>query len=509
MWAGFEGVARTRDQTLDRVNALNWTNWRPQGITLHNTAAPTLAQWAESGPSHDARIRNLQSYYENELGWHAGPHWFVSRNWINWFSNPLLPGVHSRCFNATRFGIEMVGDYNAEEFDTGDGALVRDNAVFLIAALNLKFGFSPEDLTFHKECRIDNHDCPGHKVVKTDVIAKVRAAMTTMGKPIVAALAPSDTTASPRMLGITATMFGGEGDEQNVAYQDVAPGWPDRPGVALPARFADPRPKVRILMNGRSVVCDIVDLGPWYPSARGPEDKYWETDARPRSESDPRTNRAGIDLTPAAAKAVGLNGKGIVDWEFFMANVKPAQPAPAPTLDDLSKRIDQLEALIANKTTTAAPQPQPDPLQALLQQVLASLQSATKPTPPATTPPASQTNDLVKNIAGLLKTFMDTLNEGTTPAGGQLGPVNGALGDTIGNLLNGKKSGLGIIGALLSSVLPTLLPLITSNAGIIGPISAASGIGLPISLALAAWGALGKLEKWSGNSSAPPTPAKS
>jgi hypothetical protein len=68
MWQGFEGVARTRDQTLDRINALNWTSWRPQGITLHNTAAPTLAQWAESGPSHDARIRNLQSYYENELG---------------------------------------------------------------------------------------------------------------------------------------------------------------------------------------------------------------------------------------------------------------------------------------------------------------------------------------------------------------------------------------------------------------------------------------------------------
>lgn len=238
MWEGFEGVARTRDQTLDRINALNWTSWHPQGVTLHNTAAPRLAQWAESGPSHDARIRNLQSYYENQLGWHAGPHWFVSRNWINWFSNPLLPGVHSRCYNATRFGIEMVGDYNAEEFDTGDGALVRDNAVFLIAALNLKFGFSPEDLTFHKQCVIDNHDCPGRNVVKTDIIARVRAAMATVKSvpPVV-----SDVVPSPRMLGITATVFGGDGDEQRVAYQDVTPGWPNRSGVALPARFSDPR----------------------------------------------------------------------------------------------------------------------------------------------------------------------------------------------------------------------------------------------------------------------------
>src|SRR3954453_8598872 len=66
MWNNFEGLARTREQTLARINALQWTNWRPQGITLHNTAAPTLEQWAETGPRHDARIRNLQSFYENK-----------------------------------------------------------------------------------------------------------------------------------------------------------------------------------------------------------------------------------------------------------------------------------------------------------------------------------------------------------------------------------------------------------------------------------------------------------
>jgi hypothetical protein len=498
MWEGFEGVARTRDQTLDRINALNWTSWHPQGITLHNTAAPTLAQWAESGPSHDARIRNLQSYYENQLGWHAGPHWFVSRNWINWFSNPLLPGVHSRCYNATRFGIEMVGDYNAEEFDTGEGALVRDNAVFLIAALNLKFGFSPEDLTFHKQCLIDNHDCPGRNVVKTDIIARVRAAMATVRfvPPVV-----SDVVPSPRMLGITATVFGGDGDEQRVAYQDVTPGWPNRSGVALPARFSDPRPKVRISIDGRSAVCDIVDLGPWYPSARGPEDRYWETDARPRAESDPRTNRAGIDLTPAAAREIGLNGKGIVDWEFVMAKATPVQPNPEPTIADLSKRIDRLEALLGNKTSSTDQTTPQDAFQALLQQFQTFLQSV-KPTPAVSPPPSPQTDDLVKNIAGLLKQFMDAFSgsQSGNTAPGKLGPVNGALGDAIGNLLNGKKSGIGIIGALLSYLLPTLLPMIAGNASIVAPIaSAATGFGLPISLALAAWGVLGKMEKWSGS----------
>ena len=190
MWNNFEGLARTREQTLERINTLQWTDWRPQGITLHNTAAPTLEQWAETGPRHDARIRNLQSYYENDKGWHAGPHWFVSRNWINWFSDPLRPGVHSRCFNATRFGIEMVGDYDQEEFNSGDGALVRDNAIFLIAALNLKFGFDPNDLKFHVECKKDNHDCPGKKVVKAEVISRVRAMMAALkSEPVMSARA--------------------------------------------------------------------------------------------------------------------------------------------------------------------------------------------------------------------------------------------------------------------------------------------------------------------------------
>lgn len=177
MWKNFEGKARTREESLERIRSLQWTGWKPEGITLHNTAAPTLAQWAETGPNHAARIRNLQHYYENQLGWHSGPHFFVSRDWINWFSDPLSRGVHSRCYNATRFGIEMVGDFAREPFNSGDGAKVRDNAIFLIAALNNKFGWRAEDIVFHKDCKLDNHDCPGKFVVKSDVIARVKAEM--------------------------------------------------------------------------------------------------------------------------------------------------------------------------------------------------------------------------------------------------------------------------------------------------------------------------------------------
>ena len=177
-WKNFDPTPYSRVAFAARVAALQWTDWKPSGVTLHNTAGPTLAQWAESGPNHDARIRNLESYYEQQLGWHAGPHLFISRNWINGFSNILEPGVHASCFNRTHIGIEMVGDFNVEEFETGDGALVRDNTIFAVVTLMKKLGLNPRtDLNFHIQCAADNHDCPGKNVNRALMIERVAAAM--------------------------------------------------------------------------------------------------------------------------------------------------------------------------------------------------------------------------------------------------------------------------------------------------------------------------------------------
>lgn len=192
MWSNFDRKAYTQSEFQAHVASLKWTAWKPNGITLHNTSAPTLAQWVETGPKHDARITNLQSYYEG-MGWHAGPHLFVSRNFINGFSNLLLAGVHSRCWNATRIGIEMVGDFDSEGFDSGDGALVRDNAVFAMAVLNLKLGLTPDGLVFHRECKQDNHACPGKLVNKAAVIARVKAKMADLA----AGMRPVDSASLP------------------------------------------------------------------------------------------------------------------------------------------------------------------------------------------------------------------------------------------------------------------------------------------------------------------------
>jgi hypothetical protein len=135
----------------------------------------------------------------------------------------------------------------------------------------------------------------------------------------------------PRFTGITATSFGGAGDANSSAYGGMVS--PGSPGVALPFHFSGARPKVRAFCNGRSVDCAIVDVGPWNIN-----DPYWQSGARPQAESGTdttgrRTNKAGIDLTPAAWSALGVSGpdaaKKTVDWDFVDTLDGTASPAPA------------------------------------------------------------------------------------------------------------------------------------------------------------------------------------
>jgi hypothetical protein len=138
---------------------------------------------------------------------------------------------------------------------------------------------------------------------------------------------PAPATSAPaapngKQTGIVATMFGGEQSAYGGAINDAAL------GVALPFRFAGPRPQVRVTNPkvGLSIEADIVDVGPWNTN-----DPYWQNGARPQAETgtDMRgrhTNKAGIDLTFAAAKALQIDGKGLVDWEFLQSPASTESP---------------------------------------------------------------------------------------------------------------------------------------------------------------------------------------
>jgi hypothetical protein len=132
-------------------------------------------------------------------------------------------------------------------------------------------------------------------------------------------------------------------------------------------------------------------------------------------------------------------------------------------------------------------------------------------TPISMAPPQDQ--------AAQLQKILDFVSGLINPSGNSqpLGQVNGALGETIGNLLDGKKTAIGAIGSLLTawlSSVPALAPGTTPSGllGLIqliaGSVPGLSGFAMPLFLALTAWGVLGKLEKWAQGTAPPPTSTK-
>jgi hypothetical protein len=157
--------------------ALTWTSWRPSFIVVHNTGVPTLAQ-RPNGLTRQ-HIENLVGYYRDQQHWSAGPHLFVDDRQI-WVFTPLTTtGRHSPSWNAVALGLEMLGDFNIDAFDSGRGALVQKNAVCAMASLCGALGLDPETIKLHKQDPLTTHkDCPGSKVSQSKIIAQVQAALT-------------------------------------------------------------------------------------------------------------------------------------------------------------------------------------------------------------------------------------------------------------------------------------------------------------------------------------------
>jgi hypothetical protein len=124
--------------------------------------------------------------------------------------------------------------------------------------------------------------------------------------------------------GITASVFGGADDYNVSAYDETKVLNDSDFYVALPDRFEGERPNVIVLNQetGMFAVAHIEDVGPW-----NIDDPYWASGTRPQAESGTdmsgrETNGAGIDLSPALAKHLGIDGMGMVDWDFFDDNEK-------------------------------------------------------------------------------------------------------------------------------------------------------------------------------------------
>jgi lysozyme family protein/peptidoglycan hydrolase-like protein with peptidoglycan-binding domain len=181
-------------------------------------------------------------------------------------------------------------------------------------------------------------------------------------------------------------------------------------------------------------------------------------------------------------------------------------PTPSFQLSQVLNRLDGLAQILAREatpagTTPAGPVPAANDPLGLLQRLF-SVVNKTAPVPATTT--NADPADQLKQVVALLSALLSNKR--------LLGQVNGALGETIGNLLNGKKTAIGTILALVTSILSNVTASAGSGGieGLLGTIANSvpglSQFMLPISLALAAWGVLGKLEKWAQGTAPPPKP---
>lgn len=178
-WKGIIGTSFTPTAFDKYCHLLHWLQWRPSFVVLHNTAIPSLAQ-RPHGFTHQHML-DLEHYYRDVVDsnkrerWNAGPHLFIDDRQI-WVFTPLtVSGVHSPSWNKLALGVEMLGDYQSEDFNSGRGAAVQTNTVAALATLHAVLGLNPTTLKLHKEDPLTSHHCPGNQVVKPQVIAQVQA----------------------------------------------------------------------------------------------------------------------------------------------------------------------------------------------------------------------------------------------------------------------------------------------------------------------------------------------
>ena len=160
-------------------------------------------------------------------------------------------------------------------------------------------------------------------------------------------------------------------------------------------------------------------------------------------------------------------------------------------------------AAIERKSRPTGPVPsRPPDLIALLERLVMLIEKLKGQRPLTDPSTGSSPADRLRKTIELLGAI---LSPGAPDKPQPLGQVNGALGQTIGNLLDGKKTAIGLLGAVATPLLShasdtaTLGPMLAT----LTPAAGLSGFALPVFLGMTAWGVLGKMEKWA-HRSAPP-----
>jgi peptidoglycan hydrolase-like protein with peptidoglycan-binding domain len=159
---------------------------------------------------------------------------------------------------------------------------------------------------------------------------------------------------------------------------------------------------------------------------------------------------------------------------------------------------------IERRSRTTGPVPSgPTDLIALLERLVMLIEKLKGQRPITDPSSGSSPTDRLRKTVDLLHAIFSPDAAGKPQP---LGQVNGALGQTIGNLLDGKKTAIGLLGAVATPLLShasdtaSLGPLLAT----LTPAAGLSGFALPVFLGMTAWGVLGKMEKWAHRTAPPP-----
>ena len=170
----------TAKEFLDYLDDIKFGAWRPRYVTMHHTGGPSLKTWrtyahgTRKVPITDAQwMKNLASYYGNEMKWSSGPHFFFTPDNFCVLSLPDRRGVHAKSFNADSWGVECVGEFDSEAFTSELANRYAEGFACLYLALGLSPGpyeYRKRGLHFHRDDPLTNKTCPGKKVNRDSMI---------------------------------------------------------------------------------------------------------------------------------------------------------------------------------------------------------------------------------------------------------------------------------------------------------------------------------------------------
>ncbi|OYY94820.1 MAG: hypothetical protein B7Y41_04415 [Hydrogenophilales bacterium 28-61-23] len=168
------GLVWTPESLTQYLTSIEKPNWC-KAITLHHTAAPSLAQRPKGLLLQ--HIENLRHFYQDDKKWSAGPHLFVDDDQIFGMCDLRRKGVHAVSFNSMAIGIEVLGDYDSEDPLSGRGldCWKTASATTRILLNWLGLAANKDTVLFHRDDPTTKKSCPGNKVKKDWLLGLIAA----------------------------------------------------------------------------------------------------------------------------------------------------------------------------------------------------------------------------------------------------------------------------------------------------------------------------------------------